>query len=93
MTLRAPKKTQYCNWKPSARHLESEFAVLTHGTELRTPCKAELALCWEHCQLLVFYLHFSEPAVSLDPETEAQFVYDKEEKQADRSLEMEIHMR
>lgn len=26
---------------------------------------------------------FSEPAVSLDPETEAQFVYDKEEKQAD----------
>lgn len=41
--------------------------------------------------LLCVIYTFSEPAVSLDPETEAQFVYDKEEKQADRSLEMEIH--
>lgn len=38
----------------------------------------------------MFYLTFSEPAVSLAPETEAQFMIDKEEKQANRSLEMKI---
>lgn len=43
--------------------------------------------------LLCFIYTFSESAVSLDPETEAQFMYDKEEKQANRSLEMETHMR
>lgn len=59
-----------------------------HGLELRTPSKAGT------CAVLSappapYYLLFM-PLVSLllalTPETEAQFLHDKEEKQANRSL-------